>query len=442
MSLYTKPLADITEADLLDLITYEMPEGRTLDYKRDLPGGSGTNKSEFLADISSFANTAGGHVIYGIEESKGVAAGVLGVGSEDADADILRLANIAEAGLAPRLPGLAFQAVPLARGGHAIIAAVPQSPAAPHMVIFEGQQRFYARNSRGKYPMSVDELRASFTSAGILAAVRLELEETIAALLRRTGFAPNDAWIDSMWGESLHQFPEGERAALRAAFTQVVQDLPIPRHKHMSRIVESVRLPRRPEGVVELDRQGANELVWFVLGGSPQARELRVEALHQASILGSLLAYDPAAQGFQHTATSQAIADLLREVEGYESCCRWVDGFRSQLLAELSVSARLSGPTFVLDMMRAVPLWALYHCQVNLYQRATSLYAFLTGKRDDPAPNPDHLLPNTPFGEEMQRQIEREHATAADVRRWNQAGDLSRFGMPPGSSASVAGPAV
>jgi predicted HTH transcriptional regulator len=63
-----KPLAEITESDLLGLITNGIAESRTLDYKRSLPGNSDADKKEFLADVSSFANTAGGDLVFGIDE--------------------------------------------------------------------------------------------------------------------------------------------------------------------------------------------------------------------------------------------------------------------------------------------------------------------------------------------------------------------------------------
>jgi predicted HTH transcriptional regulator len=64
-----KPLDHITEADLQALISDAVPEGRTIEYKRALPGNSDGEKKEFLADISSFANTSGGDLIYGMDES-------------------------------------------------------------------------------------------------------------------------------------------------------------------------------------------------------------------------------------------------------------------------------------------------------------------------------------------------------------------------------------
>ncbi|MCK5240903.1 ATP-binding protein [bacterium] len=48
------------------MISNQIQESRTIEYKESLPGNSDQDKREFLADISSFANAAGGDLLYGI----------------------------------------------------------------------------------------------------------------------------------------------------------------------------------------------------------------------------------------------------------------------------------------------------------------------------------------------------------------------------------------
>ncbi len=55
----------ITKEDIEALVTDAVPEDRTIEYKQQLPGGTDEDKREFLADVSSFANAAGGDVLYG-----------------------------------------------------------------------------------------------------------------------------------------------------------------------------------------------------------------------------------------------------------------------------------------------------------------------------------------------------------------------------------------
>ena len=102
MAFEGKTLESIEAADILALHENAVAEGKTLEYKRDLPGGVDEQKREFLADVSSLANAAGGHLVFGIEESEGVPASVPGIEGIDPDAETLRLENIIRDGISPR----------------------------------------------------------------------------------------------------------------------------------------------------------------------------------------------------------------------------------------------------------------------------------------------------------------------------------------------------
>jgi predicted HTH transcriptional regulator len=85
MAIANKPLSSITESDLLDLIANQVAEGKMIDYKLTLPGNSDDEKREFLADVSSFANTVGGHLILGVDENQGIASNLAGINELDSD---------------------------------------------------------------------------------------------------------------------------------------------------------------------------------------------------------------------------------------------------------------------------------------------------------------------------------------------------------------------
>ena len=72
MFTFSKPLDEISEADLQRLIDDHLEENRQLECKRELPGTSDADKKEFVRDVVSFANSAGGHIIFGIAESNGI----------------------------------------------------------------------------------------------------------------------------------------------------------------------------------------------------------------------------------------------------------------------------------------------------------------------------------------------------------------------------------
>ncbi len=156
-----KPLETITEDDLLALITNGVNEGRTIDYKRDLPGNSDDDKKEFLADASSFANTSGGDLVFGMDEAQGLPTQLTGFQSANADMEIRRLESILASGLDPRIRHAA-RIIPCNGGLKALVIRVERSWTGPHRVIFQGSDKFYGRNSAGKYPLDVNELRSAF----------------------------------------------------------------------------------------------------------------------------------------------------------------------------------------------------------------------------------------------------------------------------------------
>jgi hypothetical protein len=156
-----KNLADILPADIEALITNAVSEGTTLEFKRELPGGSDEAKREFLADVSALANTSGGDILYGIDEDAGSAASITGIGITDIDSELLRLGNILNSGLEPRIrySPLVIQCA----AGSVLLLRIEKSWNAPHRVIFRGNDRFFGRTAAGKYPLDVQQLRRAFT---------------------------------------------------------------------------------------------------------------------------------------------------------------------------------------------------------------------------------------------------------------------------------------
>ncbi len=66
MSIFTIPFADIRLQHIEDLIEHQVPESRNLEFKRQLPGNSDSEKKEFLADVTAMANSGGGDIVYGM----------------------------------------------------------------------------------------------------------------------------------------------------------------------------------------------------------------------------------------------------------------------------------------------------------------------------------------------------------------------------------------
>lgn len=184
MSLFHIPLESLSESNLQTLQDGAVPEGRSIEYKRELPGSRDEDKKEFLADVSSFANAAGGDLFYGIEETGGIPTAIPGIQTADADAEIRRLDSIVRSSIDPRLPGVHLRAIPLSNGAYVLVIRVPQSWASPHMVVFKNSSRFFSRTSAGKYQLDVRELRAIFARSGDAATrIRQFRDERLARII-------------------------------------------------------------------------------------------------------------------------------------------------------------------------------------------------------------------------------------------------------------------
>jgi hypothetical protein len=152
-----------TEADLQRLITEEIPEGRTIEYKQKV-GSQDADKKEFLADVTSLANTLGGALYVGIREKNGIPLEIMGLPPDQADAEIQRLENLLMTGVDPRIPGFHIDQVKTTQGV-VLALSIPRSWAGPHMVTLKGTSRFFARNSNGKYQLDQPQIRELFVGS-------------------------------------------------------------------------------------------------------------------------------------------------------------------------------------------------------------------------------------------------------------------------------------
>lgn len=150
-----KRFEDIEFSDIEALFNNKIPESRTLEYKREIP-----SNEKLLAGVSALANASGGDFIIGIEADKGIPVKLSGLKIGDADAEIAKLTQILQSSIEPRLPSLNIQIYQSPTEEDFILIRTKQSWIAPHRV--KANDKFYGRNSVGKYPMDVTELRTVF----------------------------------------------------------------------------------------------------------------------------------------------------------------------------------------------------------------------------------------------------------------------------------------
>ncbi len=171
-----RPLAEQTLRDVLGFLGRAVGENLTLDYKREVSPENSKDNAELCKDVSAMANSAGGTIIYGVDEEKpertpalpphGIARRVGRQPVEEWAAQVLAsgvqprmdleigVYDLPEdpAGQGPGAPGAD------AAGRCVMAIRVTASPYAPHMVTLKGDNRYYGRfYRRSNYESRVAE---------------------------------------------------------------------------------------------------------------------------------------------------------------------------------------------------------------------------------------------------------------------------------------------
>lgn len=155
MSTFEKKLNDLTLSDLEDLVVNKVRESRTIEYKSQM-----VHNDSLCGAIASYANTYGGDFFIGINEEKGEPLSIEGISIPDLDEMELRLNNILQNGIEPRLAKYDIQFFEVNNNNYVILIRTYRSWSRPHRV--QSSRHFYARNSNGKFPMDVYELKNMF----------------------------------------------------------------------------------------------------------------------------------------------------------------------------------------------------------------------------------------------------------------------------------------
>jgi len=126
MAITRADIENIDLGDLQELIDNKVAEGILYEYKRDPYGRTDDDKKEFLKDASSFANTAGGHILVGIAEKEGLPTSIPGV-EIDLDQEKLRLESLLRDRLEPRILGVRIVPIDLKDGRRVPVVRIPRS---------------------------------------------------------------------------------------------------------------------------------------------------------------------------------------------------------------------------------------------------------------------------------------------------------------------------
>lgn len=145
-----RPLAEQNCSDVEAFLQQQIGENLTLDYKRELPTSSDRDRAELCKDVSAFANSQGGMILYGLDEDSTDRTPQLPpfrtsrtVGRQSVEE---WASQVLRSGVQPPLD---FEMETFDYGGGpdrcVLVVRTGASPSAPHMVTLNGNNRYYGR---------------------------------------------------------------------------------------------------------------------------------------------------------------------------------------------------------------------------------------------------------------------------------------------------------
>lgn len=167
------------EQDILTAVANQsLEETVTFDAKREIP----KRNSDTAVDVSALANTAGGVLLYGVDEDEGGHPSIpmpFELSGQRERIDSILRTSVDE------VPSYRSFTIPHSgdESKGYLVVVVPPSERAPHMVIVKGERRFYGRGETGNYVLSQAEVARLYERRGQVAtsAINEMLDRSISA---------------------------------------------------------------------------------------------------------------------------------------------------------------------------------------------------------------------------------------------------------------------
>lgn len=152
-----------TLADLQALVDDEIQESLFLDYKSSPALGKANDKrNELIKDVSSFANSAGGQIIYGVVE-RGHKPIQIDGGTDITIINREWIEQTINSNIQPRISGLEITSIPISDTTAAFVIEIPAARTlAPHQ---STDKKYYKRFNYQSIPMEDYEIRDVFRRA-------------------------------------------------------------------------------------------------------------------------------------------------------------------------------------------------------------------------------------------------------------------------------------
>ncbi|OFX41054.1 MAG: hypothetical protein A2X08_16165 [Bacteroidetes bacterium GWA2_32_17] len=195
--IYGKSFHLFTESDIISIVTDKIPENKFLEYKLKFNFLKDEDKKEFLYDVTSFANSEGGIIIYGISELKddngqntGQPDEIIGIDEENYDKLINKIEQFLYSTIEPKISNLFIKIFKI-NNVNILLIGIPIQWGLPHMVIYQKVNKFYKRGNSGKSLLDVNELNQLFMKNSDLKLQAQQFRDKRISEIMNNQFIPN-----------------------------------------------------------------------------------------------------------------------------------------------------------------------------------------------------------------------------------------------------------
>ncbi|MBC7195562.1 MAG: ATP-binding protein, partial [Caldisericia bacterium] len=157
--IFSKPFDELTFEDIKKLTDTNTAESLILDYKKEIIGDE-RSKKEILKDVSSMANSSGGYIIIGIEENKENGYPIKPFFGTNRIINNQKVEEWLEQIIRSNIqPNIIFRikALPLPNNDEKCLVIINV-----HMVIYNGDNRYYIRHNTQSTPANYYEIEELF----------------------------------------------------------------------------------------------------------------------------------------------------------------------------------------------------------------------------------------------------------------------------------------
>lgn len=331
------------ESDILSLLDNRVPESLKLEFKAC---DALTNKHwrpELVKDVSAFANSVGGTIVYGIKEDKEThEAESLDEGYDPSRINKERLEQIIDDNIERSIEGIRYNAVRLDStrpGKVAFVISVPQSTRSPHMANHHYYKRLeFESKAMEEYEVRERYGRVTFPGKDVVEAWRDDaINPVISALESEELCLTNEHWT---WNHYYDSFGGLKAIGQQETFSANAEDF-ITRHAEISDL-----LGQHDGALVVLNTEGA--VLFEEVAKSSFIRDIFTWATSEES-LGKIQAENP--NTFKGTSATDIYNELFGrdriEQDRFDHFAEWaINGVTPTNIDEMLVFWRAFGDRF------------------------------------------------------------------------------------------------